>query len=79
MSSSCQLSRPAGKVSEIYKPTIFRTTVESRKFEVSKSSRSVTMNIFQKKYFLFKSFLKIEFRYIFTINMVSTAENCKEK
>ena len=33
------------------------------------------MNIFpKKKYFLFKSFVKIELSYIFTINMVSTAE-----
>ena len=38
-----------------------------------------TMNIFRKKYFLFKSFVKKELSYIFTINMVSTAENCKEK
>ena len=37
------------------------------------------MNIFRKKYFLFKSFDKIELSYIFIINMVSTAENCKEK
>ena len=44
-----------------------------------KETRSVTMNIFRKKYFLFKSFVKIELSYIFTINMVSTAENCSEK
>ena len=46
-----------------------------------KETRSVSMNIFRKKYFLFKSFVKIElsYSYIFTINMVSTAENCKEK
>ena len=44
-----------------------------------KETRSVSMNIFRKKYFLFKSFEKIELSYIFTINMVSTAENCKEK
>ena len=38
------------------------------------------MTIFsKKKYFLFKSFVKLELSYIFTINMVSTAENCKEK
>ena len=37
------------------------------------------MNIFEKKYFLFKSFEKIEFSYVFTINMFSAAENCKEK
>ena len=43
-----------------------------------KETRSVTMNIFRKQT-LFKSFVKIELMYIFTINMVSTAENCKEK
>ena len=37
------------------------------------------MNIFRKKYFLIKSFGKLELSYNFTINMVSTAENCKEK
>ena len=37
------------------------------------------MNIFQKKKIIFKSFVKIELSYIFTINMVSTAENYKEK
>ena len=37
------------------------------------------MKIFRKKYFLFKSFVKIELSYIFTIHMVCTAENCKEK
>ena len=36
------------------------------------------MNIFRKKYFLFKSFVKIELSYVFTINMYSTAENCME-
>ena len=37
------------------------------------------MNIFRKKkYFLLKSFVKIELSYIFTINVVSTAENCRE-
>ena len=39
------------------------------------------MNIFRKKkkYFLFKSFVKVELSYVFTINMFSTAENCMEK
>ena len=38
------------------------------------------MNIFRKKkYFHFKSFVKIELSYVFTINMFSTAENFKEK
>ena len=42
-------------------------------------TRSVTMNIFEKLSFLFKSFVKIELSYVFTINMFSTAENCMEK
>ena len=44
-----------------------------------KETKSVTMNIFRKKYFLFKSLLKIELSYVFTIDMFSTAENCIEK
>ena len=44
-----------------------------------KESRSVTMNIFRKKSFLFKSFVKIELSYVFTINMFSAAEKCMEK
>ena len=44
-----------------------------------KETRSATMNIFRKKYFLFKSFVKIELSYVITINMFSIAENCKEK
>ena len=44
-----------------------------------KETRSVTMNIFRKKYFLFKSFVKIELSYVFTINMFSTAESCMEQ
>ena len=45
-----------------------------------KETRSVTMNTFRKKkYFLFKSFVKIELSYVFTTNMLSTAENCMEK
>ena len=37
------------------------------------------MNILEKKSFLFKSFVKIELSYDFTINMFGTAENCMEK
>ena len=38
------------------------------------------MNIFRKKkYFLFKSFVKIELSYDFTINMFSTAESRMEQ
>ena len=44
-----------------------------------KETKSVTMNIFRKKYFLVKSFVKIELSYVFTIDMFSTAENCMEK
>ena len=31
------------------------------------------MKIFRKKFFLFKSFVKIKLSYVFTINMFSTA------
>ena len=45
-----------------------------------KETRSVTMNIFRKKYFLIsKSFVKIELSYVFTINMFSTAESCMKQ
>ena len=44
-----------------------------------KAAYSATMNIFRKFYFLFKSFVKVEFSYVFTIKMFSTAENCMEK
>ena len=44
-----------------------------------KVTKSVTMNIFREKYFLFKSFVKEELSYVFTINLFSTAENCMEK
>ena len=44
-----------------------------------KETKSVTMSIFEKNSFLFKSFVKIELSYVFTINMFSTAENCIEK
>ena len=46
---------------------------------IFKETRSVTMNIFRKEYFLFKSFVKIEISYVFTINMFSTTDNFKEK
>ena len=44
-----------------------------------KAAYSVTMNIFQKFSCLFKSFVKVELSYVFTIKMFSTAENCMEK
>ena len=45
-----------------------------------KETRSVTMNILRKKSIsFFKSFVKIELSYVFTINMFSTAESCMEQ
>ena len=43
-----------------------------------KETRYVTMNSFRKKN-LFKSFVKVELSYVFTINMFSTAENYMER
>ena len=48
-------------------------------YSVFKEAKSVTLNMFRKKSFLFKSFVKIKLSYVFTINMFSTAENCMEK
>ena len=36
------------------------------------------MKILRKKYFLFKSFVKVELCYVFATNMFSTAQNCKK-
>ena len=44
-----------------------------------KEAKSATMNIFQeKKYFLFKSFVKVELSYVFTINLFTTAETARK-
>ena len=44
-----------------------------------KETRSATMNIFRFFfYFLFKSFVKVELSYVFTINLFTIAENCTE-
>ena len=44
-----------------------------------KAAYSVIINTFRKKnYFLFKSFVKVEISYVFTIKMFNTAENCME-
>ena len=48
------------------------------KLSLVKETKSVTMSIFRKK-ILFKSFVKVELSYVFTIKMFSTAENCTEK
>ena len=44
-----------------------------------KETKSATMNIFRIFYFLFKSFVKVELSYVFTINLFTIAENCTEK
>ena len=44
-----------------------------------KETKSATMNIFRFFYFLFKSFVKVELSYVFTINLFTRAENCTEK
>ena len=43
-----------------------------------KKTKSATMNIFEKKN-LFKSFVKVELSYVFTINLFAMAEDCTEK
>ena len=44
-----------------------------------KETKSATINIFHFFYFLFKSFVKVELSYVFTINLFTIAENCTEK
>ena len=44
-----------------------------------KETKSATMNIFRNFYFVFKSFVKVELSYVFTINLFTMAENCTEK
>ena len=44
-----------------------------------KDTKSATMNIFRIFYFVFKSFVKVELSYVFTINLFTIAENCTEK
>ena len=36
------------------------------------------MNIFRKKYFLFKLFVKVELSYVFTINLFTIAETARK-
>ena len=53
---------------------------EKISFPQPKAAYSVAMNIFRtKKYFLFRSFVKVELSYVVTINLISAAENCMEK
>ena len=48
-------------------------------FSSSEETKSATMSMVYFFYFLFKSFVKVELSYIFTINMFTIAENCTEK
>ena len=52
----------------------FHQVIHASTMAIFKKTRSVTMNIF-----LFKLFVKTELSYVFTINMFSTAESCKEQ
>ena len=44
-----------------------------------KETKSATMNIFRNVLFCFKSFVKVDLSYFFTINLFTIAENCTEK
>ena len=48
-------------------------------YTMFKETKSATMNIFLIFYLLFKSFVKVDLSYAFTINMFTIAENCTEK
>ena len=49
---------------------------DSLKCLVLKETKPATSNIFFFFYFRFKSFVKIELSYVFTINLFTIAENC---
>ena len=63
------------------RPNLTQTFFDwDEKISAFKAAYSVTMNIFRKqKYFLFKSFAKVEKSYVVTINLISTVENCMKK
>ena len=54
------------------------TFLERKAFQF-KETKSATMNIFRNFLFSFKSFVKVELSYVFTINLFTRAENCTEK
>ena len=41
-------------------------------------AKSATMKIFRKKYFLFKSFVKVELSFVFTINLFTISEAARK-
>ena len=49
------------------------------RINIVKEAYSATMIIFDFFYFLFKSFVKVELSYVFTINLFTIAKNCTEK
>ena len=63
---------------KIERGPVFKSQIENGLVKL-KAAYSVTMNIFRKKNLFFKSFVKVELSYVFTIKMFSTAENCMEK
>ena len=46
--------------------------------ECIKETKSATMNIFRIFYFLFKSFVKVELSYVFTINLFTIAKTARK-
>ena len=72
---------------------IKKKTVHKKLYKMSyfKVAKSATMNIFRSFLFIFKSFVKVELSYVFTINLFTElsyvftinlftiAENCTEK
>ena len=79
--SISQTPHPLGFNNNIYHEDTISRFIKEKLTELIeqtfKETRSVTMKIVRKKYFLFKSFVKIELWYVFTINMFSTAEKLK--
>ena len=51
----------------MYYPTSLLCSPQMHISNYFKVARSVTMNIFRKNYFLFKSFVKVDLSYVFTI------------
>ena len=55
-----------GSILQYYRPSLKRLSLQLWTF-------------FEIFYFLFKSFVKVELNYVFTINLFTMAENCAEK
>ena len=65
------------------KSTLFYRNISPKTFSILymhlKETKSATMNIFRIFLFFFKLFVKVELSYVFTINLLTIAENCTEK